>query len=375
MSEYKRLVSYLYLYENGVKLKNTGYAKIDIRDGKCRMDIRIRGIAEPSGTPQKAYIFLRDGDDPAGVALGSMAPGGGGYQLKAVTDEANLMGSGVSFDSCGGIIITCGKSMAYATEWDDRPVNPMNLREYVNDGGENPAELVSAEEETVAEAAAPDEENVEYEAEDTEAAVTAEEAGEVSAESAEDDVEVDEVMEDEAAGILHESAAVMGEVRAESADNTEEKYEERETELQEEAAETTQEFTYESKQVTAQASDTCTFDSMKSSHEGINAFADDEIGDCFRVTPQDLVNLPKKEWILGNNSFLLHGFYNYHYLLMGRKRTEERDVMILGVPGTYYQQEKMMAGMFGFPFFKAAEGGDPAQGTFGYWYREMEEDE
>lgn len=360
MSEYKRLVSYLYLYENGVKLKNTGYAKIDIRDGKCRMDIRIRGIAEPSGTPQKAYIFLRDGDDPAGVALGSMAPGGGGYQLKAVTDEANLMGSGVSFDSCGGIIITCGKSMAYATEWDDRPVNPMNLREYVNDGGENPAELVSAEEETVAEAAALDEENVEYEAEDTEAAVTAEEAGEVSAEAAEDDVEAEEV---------------MGEARAEIAGDTEEVYEEHGAGLQEETAEVMQESIPEGKQVTAQASDTCTFDNMKSSHEGINAFADDEIGDCFRVTPQDLVNLPKKEWILGNNSFLLHGFYNYHYLLMGRKRTEERDVMILGVPGTYYQQEKMMAGMFGFPFFKAAEGGDPAQGTFGYWYREMEEDE
>lgn len=309
MSEYKRLVSYLYLYENGVKLKNTGYAKIDIRDGKCRMDIRIRGIAEPSGMPKKAYIFLRDGEGPAGVDLGTMAPGGGGYQLKAVTDEADLMGSGVSFDSCGGIIITCGKSMAYATEWDDKPVNPVNLHDYVKDSEEKPAELVSAREDE-AEAKAPDTEN----------------AGDEPEPEKEETVEA-----------IQESAA-------------------------------------ESEQVTAQAADMDTFEEMKSSHEGLRAFADDEIGDCFRITPQDLVSLPKKEWILGNNSFLLHGFYNYHYLLMGRKRTGEKDVMILGVPGTYYEQEKMMAGMFGFPLFKPAEGGEPVQGTFGYWYREMDED-
>lgn len=43
------------------------------------------------------------------------------------------------------------------------------------------------------------------------------------------------------------------------------------------------------------------------------------------------------------NSFLLHGFYQYHHLIMGKD--------FIGVPGNYYPREGMAARMMGFPYF------------------------
>ena len=48
-----------------------------------------------------------------------------------------------------------------------------------------------------------------------------------------------------------------------------------------------------------------------------------------KISRQDLSCLPRKEWRLANNSFLLHGYYNYHHLLS----IEEDGKRWLGVPG------------------------------------------
>lgn len=72
---------------------------------------------------------------------------------------------------------------------------------------------------------------------------------------------------------------------------------------------------------------------------------------AIRIELKDLRELPKQYWYLGNNSFLLHGFFNYRYLLLG-KLPDER--WFLGVPGVYQKQERVMAAIFGFPGFLAA---------------------
>ena len=72
---------------------------------------------------------------------------------------------------------------------------------------------------------------------------------------------------------------------------------------------------------------------------------------AIQIELKDLRELPKQYWYLGNNSFLLHGFFNYRYLLLG-KLPDER--WFLGVPGVYQKQERVMAAIFGFPGFLAA---------------------
>ena len=66
---------------------------------------------------------------------------------------------------------------------------------------------------------------------------------------------------------------------------------------------------------------------------------------ALKIELSDLRELPKKYWYLGNNSFLLHGFFNYHHLLLG-KMPDGR--CFLGVPGVCERQERIMAAFFGF---------------------------
>ena len=74
--------------------------------------------------------------------------------------------------------------------------------------------------------------------------------------------------------------------------------------------------------------------------------------ECVRIELKDLRELPRKYWYLGNNSFLLHGFFNYRYLVLGKL---EEDKWFIGVPGIYQQQERVMAAIFGFPEFMTTD--------------------
>ena len=103
---------------------------------------------------------------------------------------------------------------------------------------------------------------------------------------------------------------------------------------------------------------------------------EDQEAECVQIELKHLRELPKRYWYLGNNSFLLHGFFNYHYLLVGRTG-EGR--WFLGVPGIYQRQERVMAAIFGFPEFIAAMSEETRDcreepvNRMGCWYRYIEE--
>jgi hypothetical protein len=62
----------------------------------------------------------------------------------------------------------------------------------------------------------------------------------------------------------------------------------------------------------------------------------------------------------------MYGYQNFGYLLLGRTPGGQ---YILGVPGGYDQQERFMAGMFGFPYFKDSTQIRLPDGRGGFWYR------
>jgi hypothetical protein len=94
-----------------------------------------------------------------------------------------------------------------------------------------------------------------------------------------------------------------------------------------------------------------------------------------RIDISDIRTLPKKNWYLCNNSFVIHGFFHYHYLIVAEFEEDGRKKTYLGVPGIYERPERMMAMLFGFPEFRteAAVNGVPEEdegepvGAFGYW--------
>lgn len=97
-------------------------------------------------------------------------------------------------------------------------------------------------------------------------------------------------------------------------------------------------------------------------------FEDGEIAECVKIEPKDIGLLPMQHWSTGNNSFLLHGYNNYHHLLFAKKQTRAGCLYLLMVPGVYNAREKYMARLFGFEYFKCAKRRNLREGEFGYWY-------
>ncbi len=64
------------------------------------------------------------------------------------------------------------------------------------------------------------------------------------------------------------------------------------------------------------------------------------------IAPKDFVVLCKEYQRLVHNSFLLHGYYNYRHLILGRIRQKDAWQYYIGVPGNFYDREKMVAEMF-----------------------------
>ena len=88
--------------------------------------------------------------------------------------------------------------------------------------------------------------------------------------------------------------------------------------------------------------------------------------DYLSIRPSDFVLLPAKSYQAAKNSFLLHGYYNYHHLILARMEKRGEVTYYLGVPGNYYPKEKQVAVMFGFESFESGQ--EPAQaGDFGYY--------
>lgn len=100
------------------------------------------------------------------------------------------------------------------------------------------------------------------------------------------------------------------------------------------------------------------------SYEKIHPYGDERV--YVKLEPKDFIILQSKYQHLVNNSFLLHGFYNYRYIILGK----ENDYY-LGVPGVFYEREKMVALMFGFEAFECP-GGVAKAGEFGYYLRKVE---
>lgn len=96
----------------------------------------------------------------------------------------------------------------------------------------------------------------------------------------------------------------------------------------------------------------------------VRPFSDER--EYLSVGLNDFVLLHRNSYKLVSNSFLLHGFYNFHHLILLRNEGRNGATFYIGVPGNLYEREKKTAIMFGFKSFECAE--EPARdGDFGYY--------
>ena len=98
-----------------------------------------------------------------------------------------------------------------------------------------------------------------------------------------------------------------------------------------------------------------------------------------KIDLSQIRDLPSPNWHLGTNSFLLHGFWNYGYLVLKKEVEGDEETLSLGVPGIFEKPEAVMAIVFGFPEFEeiaqeqaekkpVEKGAEPKTGAFGGWF-------
>lgn len=111
---------------------------------------------------------------------------------------------------------------------------------------------------------------------------------------------------------------------------------------------------------------------LRKSYPKIQAFDYEDGCEILTIRPQDIGRLPRESWGYGNNSFLLHGYYSFRYIILFRLGGGKgKPRYLIGVPGHYYSNEKYMASMFGFPNFVLSKKQPPNDGRFGYWYADI----
>lgn len=339
MAGMKRFVTYIYAYEEEKKGSNVGFARIEIRGQDARIEIHLRGVYAASAAC-RVYLFQREaagGKEATGVTgvlVGEMKLANGSGDGAVVLKGGRVGASPYGITEMEGLFFVIGEERILMSRWREGAPFKVGLSGFRKWQPEEPKEK-TAEKGAAAETAAQKEVR-------EAAAAQSEQNSQTAAQGMAQDVPSGSGMETAAAGEETEAIHV--------------------TELP-------------MRNLFPEYDWNAVWEELCREHKPAALFEEWDT-QCIQLELKDLRSLPKKYWYLGNNSFLLHGFFNYRYLVLGRT-AEER--WFLGVPGVYQRQERVMAAIFGFPeFFAAGPGGERRGGRepvnhFGCWVRYIEE--
>lgn len=328
MAGMKRFVTYIYAYEERKKGNNIGFAKVEIRGAELGMEIHIRGVYATQ-TDCTVYLFREASGDMEGVQIGEMRLVNGAGDFRMILNAVRLKDTPLGIGDMEGIFLRTGDDRIFMSRWKEGApltVDGEHFREW---------QPVIRQEQT------------------TERSGGQQPGVDVPSRTAAQDIAG--VQEGETAADAREQEATLQSAKDENVQATEIPM-----------RNFFPDYSWEE-----------IWEKLCADHSVLAPLADREAR-CIQIELKDLKELPKKYWYLGNNSFLLHGFFNYRYLVVG-KTGEER--WFLGVPGIYQRQERVMAAIFGFPEFLAAavpgENVEAAENEpvnrFGCWCRYIEE--
>lgn len=126
MSEYRRFVAYIYEYTNGKKNKNTGFAKVESRNGICRMQVHLQKVPQEKEA-LNIYGFVREGGWLLGISLGKICIQGACGDARIQTPSQNIGGSAYALRQMAGIWIEGSQGQKYLTVFDDEGIDTERL--------------------------------------------------------------------------------------------------------------------------------------------------------------------------------------------------------------------------------------------------------
>ena len=96
MADYHRFVAYIYEYVNGKKMQNTGFAKIELRNAICRIQIHIQNIRMLDGKTEVFGIVRQPKEsrknNPIILLIGEGQTQGSGFDRSEDRSTSVLLG-------------------------------------------------------------------------------------------------------------------------------------------------------------------------------------------------------------------------------------------------------------------------------------------
>ena len=312
MAAYRRFVAYVYEYRKEKKGVNCGFVRIEAWRNVCRIELHLLCPGLVSGSECSVYGFVRKDESIDGILLGVCETAK--EQINCILENSveHMGDSEHSLEEMGGMIITTDQGGFFGTEWDDMPIRPENFR------------VVPRMQENISESAAPD----------------------GKADAAQTEVKTPESQELHTQSVTEPDGTLVQNSETVSLDQ--------EVMNAQEKRSPDRKPQEQKSQNSRRCGTPC------------DVFQDGELHDCRKILPQDLCRMGRRTCLLRNNRFVQYGHYHFGHLLLCQNHCGQP---VLGVPGRYDQQERFMANMFGFPYFKESSEIQVPGGKGGYWYR------
>ena len=294
----RQFTSYLYEYNQGRRIRNVGFARVQSGEDTCIVHIHGKGLRMQGEKNLNIYLFYEEDGTCIGIWQGAVENVNPAINYR-LTYTLQDEGMDQHYQQICGIILKSNRGKTYGAVWDDHAIDVEAMKLWVK---EKTPEFEYPRPER---SDLPDEE--------------LDEAGLAEAVESEDEIKTEEELDSQNEIKTEEELDSQNEIKTEE-----------------------------------------------------DAFS----CRCKKIQRSDLAKLPRCEWRLANNSFLLHGYYNYKHLMFIREEGRH----LLGVPGIYHPREARAAATFGFvefiPMAKLdaswEEEADENE-TFGYWCRQVKE--
>lgn len=336
----KRFIRYLYEYEQEKRMRNVGFVKVEQKDDECMVHIHGKGLhMSGRGSLQIYLVYMEDGE-----CIGI-------WQREAdnIDPAVNVsfrytkdnVGVSENYEKIDGVVLENVNGQRYGAIWDESPVNVSRMKIWEPEQAEPVTE--------------PGEELMEEPMEEPDMMPGR------AAQSAqmEEDGEPDRVMQSWQEETLQgekkpaQMREDLGELR-ESSDCPDEFLGKPEGVID---------------VIPILRSEEIPFSKKTDKHQPERTWK------VRKIQRTEISKLARCEWRLANNNFLLHGYYNYHHLVLLNDGAQ----VMLGVPGIYHEKEALAAEAFGFARFiekdKLEVNLRPEECNeehpFGYWCREV----
>lgn len=376
---FQKKIIYLDYVERENKIKNGGVIKWEARGEESRVQIHIRGLY-PTDSCRGELMLLSEGE---GYPADTIYLQYGTAEYAGIWHNENLAGTGIPYEGCDGIIIKLSETRLLRGIWRNREKQKAEAPETAPQNEPEPAMLAAAQT-----------------AEEPMAVVQT--MGPVSAAQTVLDAYDDTVLEPQPMPgneELRQDAAPAGEIQPDlpphepatevpqpmpeteeprqDEPGAEEQPEpqqaippaEEEAQSHEEEPVTEAPFLRSQRKMQAGQISPNKWEQLNRIYPKIQPFGD--VREYLSIAPCDFVILSEHYQEMVQNSFLLHGYYNYGHLILTKIKEGIDDNYYLGVPGVYYEREKQAALLFGFEGFEGD--GDAVQdGSFGYYMKRVE---